>query len=315
MMVEIYQKPPSRIKIRTLESDIEEMRESGGDLLSSRILGKPLEEWEGELKNGKEAPLFEIKEEIPVEILTKKKSKFSFLFLVIPLLLLSALVFGIYWFFLRPISSPQILPSPTFSPQVVSLLKNFSGERKYQLFNGEIKDFERILYEEFKKMSPGECKEIIFLQNESDFFPAEQFLKMLFNNFSGIPLADQPSFRKSFAFLICHQGLEFPGIAYLVQLDATSLSVFALNHLKSRFATAFENFMIENHNFLTSQYFQNIGKPASLFQTITISPINFRYLQFSTDLKFYYGFYEENLFFATSKEALEKILSFFITNF
>lgn len=312
-MVEIRQKPPSRIKIRTLESDVEEMREGGGELLSSRILGKTLEEWEGRLKDVKEVPLFEIKEELPVEILTKKKSKIFLLPLFVSFLLVLAL--GIYWFFIRPHPPSQPLFSPTFSPQVISLLKNFSGEKKYHVFDGEIKNFEKILYEEFKGMNNEEVKEIIFLQDENKFFPAERFLKMLFNNFSGIPLTDQPSFKEPFAFLIYHQGLEFPAIAYLVQLDDTSLSIFALNNLKNRFSTAFEKFLIENHTFLTSQYFQNIGEPFLFFQTELIPPINFRYLQFSTGLKFYYGFYEEKLFFATSKEALEKILSFFITKF
>lgn len=309
-MVEIYQKPPSRIKIRTLESDVEEMRAGGGELSGLRTLGKSLEEWEEKLKGEKAEPIFQEVEEIPPEILAKRKSKFFFLPLLLPLLLI--LIFGIYWFFLRPRPTPLPIASPSPTLQFSSLLKNFSGERSYRIFDGQLASFEKILYEEFQEMNTGESKEIVFLEDESHLFSAEKFLKLLFKDFSEIPLADQPNFKEPFAFLIYHQGKEVPSLAYLVQLDPKELSIFALVNLKNRFATALERFLIENSSLFASQYLQDVGEPQGVFRTEEISFLKARYLEFSTGLRFYYAFSENNLFFATSKEALEKILSFFL---
>jgi len=45
-MPDIQSRPPSFIKIRTMESDMEEMRSAGGHISEAKILGKRLEEIE-----------------------------------------------------------------------------------------------------------------------------------------------------------------------------------------------------------------------------------------------------------------------------
>ena len=67
-MPNIQSRPPSFIKIRTMQSDIEEMRSSGGHISGAKILGKRLEEIEKE--QPEELPI-EKEQEISPEIIKK----------------------------------------------------------------------------------------------------------------------------------------------------------------------------------------------------------------------------------------------------
>jgi len=307
-MAEIQRKPPSQIKIRTLETDVEDMRKSGGGLTSGKILGHDLEEVIQ--KSNQEAVTF-----FPTEITPEKISspKNKIIFTIIGTIVVLGLIVG---FFLSKNKSanPEISASPTSTPQYISLLNNFNGPREFVSFNLTLNDFEKILAQQFHNLTQSQTvKEIIFIDSNRNFISAENILKLLFNNFNGIAFSDQPKWEQGFSFIIYSNDTSQKSIAYIAKIDAKDLNVFALSGLRGRFSLAFENLIEKNSEILSSQYLQNVGNPQGTFNSKTIGVINnVRYIKFSSGAEFYYGFYNEYFIAATSEEAFQEMLEMIV---
>lgn len=308
-MANIPKKPPSYIRIRTLESDTEQMRQSGGEINRGRVAGKKMEE----IEMGpavKEEAIFEDKD-TPPEQAPGKKNK------IVPIIIILLAVFllgGAAVFFLlapkQKNANPVASASPT--PQYVSLLKNFNGPLTYAILTGNTDDFEKILNQEFKKLSVNQAEEIAFMKNQIGVYPANDFLRLLYANFPGIGLTNIPDFEADFSFLAFQNQNTQASLAYVLKINEANLSTFTLSNLKAQFATSFEKFIEDHSELLTPQYLENVGNPQKLFLTKTIGSINGRYLTFSTSKEFYYGFYQNYFIVATSQESFQKTLEFLL---
>ncbi len=315
MEEERIKKPPSRIRIRTLKSDVEEMRQAGGKTGSGIIFGKKLEEIREEEKEEEKVeekrPLFETKDE--VEQAKEKKSK------ILPIIITIIIIFilgGASAFFLLQKLDGIEEPTPTIAPSpIYSSLFQFPPEKKeFVQFSGKITDFERILSSEFKNnFEPGQVKEIIFLKNEIDSFSANDFLRSIFSNFPGINTADIPSFENDFSFIIHNIEQEIINYTgYVLKIDTSQLPSFAISNLKSRFSTEFEKLIEGQPDLLTSQYLQDVGKSSTPFISKEIGPIKARFIKFSTGLEFYYGWYQDDLIISNNQQTFSKILEFLL---
>ncbi|HPT40657.1 MAG TPA: hypothetical protein PLQ44_03615, partial [Candidatus Paceibacterota bacterium] len=197
-MPDIQSRPPSFIKIRTMQSDIEEMRSSGGHISGTKILGKRLEEVEKE--RPEESMPIEEKQEITPEatneaneekgeiIGSPKKSKKT---LPIIIAIIAVLILGGagYYFLIAPKDNKQVVstPTPTPKPQFSSILKNFAGETELVIYQGNTSNLEQIIGQAFQKsITPNTTKEIALMQNEYNSYPAQSFLKSIYNNFNGV---------------------------------------------------------------------------------------------------------------------------------
>ncbi len=305
-MIEIQRKPPSQIKIRTLETDVEDMRKSGGGLTGGKILGHDLEEINREEK--KEAVTFFPTEPTPLKTSPKKR----FPLIIIGTVLILGLIVG---FFLYKNQSQKTISTttPTPTPQYVSLLKNFNGPREFINLNLNSDEFAKILVQQFQSLKDSHLtKEIVFINKDQSFIPAEEILKLLFNNFNSIAISDQPKWENDFSFIVSSEN-NVNSIGYVAKIDAKNLNTFTLAGLKGRFSLAFEKLIEDNPEILSSQYLQNVGKPTSTFNSKTISVIsNVRYIKFSSGAEFYYGFYNEYFIVATSENTFQKILEMII---
>jgi hypothetical protein len=307
-MAEIQRKPPSQIKIRTLETDVEDMRKSGGGLTSGKILGHDLEEVIQ--KNNQEAVTF-----FSTEITPEKNSshKNKIIFTVIGTIIVLGLIVGFFLFKNKP-ANPEVSTSPTSMPEYVSLLNNFNGQREFVSFNLTLSDFEKILVQQFNNLTQSQTiKEIVFVDNDRNFISAENILKLLFNNFSGISFSDQPKWEKEFSFIIYSDDISQKSIAYVAKIDAKNLNAFTLSGLRGRFSLAFENLIEKNPEILSSQYLQNVGNPEGTFNSKAIGVINnVRYIKFSSGAEFYYSFYNEYFVIATSEKAFQEMLEMIV---
>jgi len=308
-MAEIPKKPPSYIRIRTLQSDAEEMRQSGGEINTGRISGQKMEDLENNRPIIEEA-IFEEKE-IPLNQKTAKKNK------ILPIIIIFLIVFllggaAVFFIVLPKLKNANSSATPSVTPQYVSILKNFSGETTFLTFAGDINDFEKGLTQEFKKLEPNQSKEIVFLKDASNIYPANGFLKIIYSNFPGISLTDVPNFEGVFAFIILQNQLGENNLGYILKIDDANLPTFTLASIKTTFATAFERFIEEHYDLLASQYLENVGEPQKPFLGKAVGPVNTRYLKFSTAKEFYYGFHQSQLIIATSQDAFQKILDFLL---
>jgi len=308
-MAEIPRKPPSYIRIRTLKSDAEQMRQSGGEITSGQILGKKMEEIGQEQAVSEEA-IFEEKN-FSLEQAPTKRNK------IIPIIVILLIVFllggaAVFFVVLPKSKTPAAIPSASPTPQYVSLLKSFSGERIFLPFSGKLDDFEEILSQEFKKLEAGQSKEIIFLKDNVNVYPANDFLEIIYSGFPGVGLTDIPAFENDFSFLILSNQSGQSAIGYVLKINESGLSAFALSNLKSKFATAFELLIEEHPELLTPQYLENAGDAQKPFLSKAIGPVNSRYLKFSTGKEFYYGFYQNYLIIATSGDSFQKTLEFLL---
>jgi len=306
-MPEIYKKPPSNIRIRTLESDTEQMRQSGGEITTSGILGKKIEEIEeAPPVPEEETGIFE-EQEISLEKTSPKKTK------VLPVVI-AAVVFlllggGITFLLVSKSKKQPPLPTASPTPSYVSLFRNFAGERLYLKFTGKIEDFEKILNQEFQKITqPNNIEEIIFMKDEINPYPADDFLKIIYAGFPTIGLTDIPEFEKNFSALIVSDQFAKNSFSYVLKINEANLSTFAVGNLKAKFSTVFERFIEEHYDLLTSQYLENPGLAQKPFLTKPIGPVNSRYLKFSTAKEFYYGFYQNYFLVGTSETAFQKTL-------
>lgn len=308
-MAEIPRKPPSYIRIRTLKSDAEQMRQAGGEITSGQILGKKMEEIGREQAVSEEA-IFEEKE-IPLGQAPTKRNK------IIPAIIILLIVFllggaAVFFVVLPKSKTPKATPSASPTPQYVSLLKNFSGERIFLTFSGRLDDFEKTLSQEFKKLEISQSKEIIFLKDNVNIYPANDFLKMIYSGLPGVGLTDIPAFENDFSFILLIDQSGQNALGYVLKINEAGLSTFALSNLKSKFATAFEIFIEEHSDLLTPQYLENAGNAQKPFLSRAIDPVNGRYLKFSTGKEFYYGFYQNYLIIGTSQDTFQKILEYLL---
>lgn len=308
-MAEIPKKPPSYIRIRTLQGDAEEMRQSGGEINTSRILGQKMEDLENNQPIIEEA-IFEEKD-VAMNQNAAKKNK------ILPIIIILLIVFllggaAVFFIVLPKSKNANFSPTPSATPQYVSILKNFSGETTFLTFTGDINNFEKGLTQEFKKLEPDQSKEIVFLKDASNIYPANSFLKTIYSNFPGISLTDVPNFEGVFAFIILQNQMGENNLGYVLKIDDTNLPTFTLASIKTTFATAFERFIEEHCDLLASQYLENPGLAQKPFLTKPIGPVNSRYLKFSTGKEFYYGFHQSQLIIATSQDAFQKILDFLL---
>jgi len=310
-MAEIPKRPPSYIRIRTLQSDAEEMRQSGGEINTGRILGKKMEDIE-ENRLAAEEAIFEEKE-LPLNHgASSKKSK------ILPIIVVLIVVFllgaALTFFVILPKSrnsNPLIIPSTT--PQHSSLLKNFNGEKTFLIISEDgLNDFEKGLTQEFKKLDANQSKEIVFLKDANNIYPANNFLRTIYSNFPDMSLTDIPDFEKDFSLIIFQNELGENTIGYTLKINDANLATFTLANIKTSFATAFERFIEEHSSLLASQYLENVGEPQKPFLGKAVGPINTRYLKFSTGKEFYYGFYQSLLIIATSQETFQKVLDFLL---
>ncbi|MDP2856263.1 MAG: hypothetical protein Q8N90_04105 [bacterium] len=308
-MAEIPKKPPSYIRIRTLQNDAEEMRQSGGEINTGRILGKKMEDLENNQPIIEEA-IFEEKE-MPLNQNAAKKNKI----LPIAVILIIVFLFGaaVMFFVVLPKSkNSNSLATPTATPQYASLLQNFSGEKVFLILAEDLNAFEKGLTQEFKKLEPDQSKEIVFLKDANNTYPANSFLMIIYSNFPEISLTDIPDFENNFAFIIFQNQLGENNIGYVLKINDADLPTFTLASLKTKFATTFERFLEAHYDLLASQYLENAGEPQGPFLGKAVGPINTRYLKFSTGKEFYYGFYQSQLIIATSQDAFQKILGFLL---
>ncbi|MCX8015806.1 MAG: hypothetical protein N2692_00640 [Patescibacteria group bacterium] len=302
-MAEILKKPPSQIKIRTLETDVEDLRKSGGGLVSGKILGRDFEEISQKI-NQEQVITFFPTDTADQEIKPQKK---NLLFIIGGTILGLAVIVGLIYFLSHKPQTPKTSITPTPKAQYVSLLINFSGQSVYELMDLSLDDFEKILIKKHL-LGPQNIQEIIFTKSTGDFITTDEFLRLLYNNFSGIASSEQPKFFANFSFIVYSDELSKKSIAYVSKINASGLSVFALSNLKSKFGLAFEKMIEQNPDLLTSQYLENIGSPTQPFLPKEIGPIKAQYIKFSTGNEFYYGFYNEYFIVATSQKAFEKIL-------
>lgn len=307
-MPEIPQKPPTQIRIRTLQSDVEQMRQSGGEVASNRVLGQNAEEIQDQPSTvTDQSAIFAESELSATETGTKPKNKL-FLIIIIAILIIAA-AGTIFYFVIKPKNNrPAPIPTASATPQFSSLLLNFSGPKIYERFSGNLDDFEKFLSQTLIQISePDTVEEIIFLKDDTSAFPANTFIKSLFSNFPNVSIADLPDFQNDFSLLISSDTSAKTSIAYVLKINDSQIPTFAIANIKSRFGTALENMLSEQPDLLTSQYLENPGTIQNQFTTKAIGPINARFLKFSTNLEFYYGFYQNYLIIATSQSAFQKL--------
>ena len=315
--MDIQNRPPSFIKIRTMQSDIEEMRSSGGHISGAKILGKRLEEIKEVEEEQVEQPTTEEKQEVSSEmkenneteiIGSPKKSKtLPIVFAIIIVLILGGA--GAYFFILPKNREVATTPTPTPKPQFSSLLKNFSGETELVKYQGNSSNLEQLISQAFQKsIVPDTAKEIGLMQDDYNIFPAQTFLKSAYNNFTGINSSEIPNFENKFSFIVYDDALGKNSIAYTLKLNEQGLNSFTISSIKQKFITAFEKFIEENSDVLSSQYLQNLGNPQKPFLNKELGAVNARYLKFSTGSEFYYGFYQNYLVIGTSQASFQKIL-------
>jgi hypothetical protein len=312
-MPEIKNRPPSFIKIRTMQSDMEEMRSAGGHISGAKILGKRLEEIE---ETKVEEP--EIIEETTPEIESapgvqvigvKKKSKILPIIIAIIIILMAGGGAGYYFLILPQEDKIVSTPTPIPTPQFISLLKNFSGETTLTKYQGNTSNLEQIISQGFQKsIIPDVAAEIGFMQDDYNIYPATAFIKSIYNDFSGINYSDIPNFENKFAFIVYNNSLGKNSVAYTLKINEQGLTSFTIANIKSNFGAAFEKLIEENSDILSSQYLQDPGVPQKPFLNKELGAINARYLKFSTGSEFYYGFYQNNLIIATSQDSFQKIL-------
>jgi hypothetical protein len=320
-MPNIQSRPPSFIKIRTMQSDIEEMRSSGGHISGAKILGKRLEEIEKE--QPEELPT-EKEQEISPEIIKKadeeeekeevigspKKNK-KILPLIIGVAAILILGGAGYYFLIAPKDNKQVVstPTPTPKPQFSSILKNFAGETELVIYQGNTSNLEQIIGQAFQKsITPNTTKEIALMQNEYNSYPAQSFLKSIYNNFNGVNSSEIPNFENRFSFIINNDVAGKNSIAYAFKINEQGLTTFTIASIKTKFITAFEKFIENNSDILASQYLQNPGIPQKPFLSKEVGAVNAKYLKFSTGSEFYYGFYQNYLVIGTSQASFQKLI-------
>jgi hypothetical protein len=315
-MSDIQSRPPSFIKIRTMQSDIEEMRSSGGHISGAKILGKRLEEIKEVEEEQVEQPTTEEQDTFSkteanneTEIIgSHKKSKVLPIIISIMVILILGGA-GAYFFILPKNREVATTPTPTPKPQFSSLLKNFSGEIELVKYQGNSSNLEQLISQVFQKsIVPDTAKEIGLMQDDYNIFPAQTFLKSAYNNFTGINSSEIPNFENKFSFIVYDDTLGKNSIAYTLKINEQGLNSFTVSSIKQKFITAFEKFIEENSEVLASQYLQNLGNPQKPFLSKELGAVNARYLKFSTGSEFYYGFYQNYLVIGTSQASFQKIL-------
>jgi hypothetical protein len=317
-MSDIQSRPPSFIKIRTMQSDIEEMRSSGGHISGAKILGKRLEEIKEVEEEQVEQPTTEEKQEAFSETETNngaeivgspKKSKALPIIISIMVVLILGGTGSYFLIFSKNNNEVVNTPTPIPKPQFSSLLKNFSGETELIKYQGYSSDLEQLISQAFQKsIIPDTAKEIGLMQDDYNIFPAQTFLKSVYNNFTGVNSSEIPNFENKFSFIVYDDTLGKNSIAYTLKLNEQGLNSFTIASIKQKFITAFEKFIEENSEVLSSQYLQNLGNPQKPFLSKELGAVNARYLKFSTGSEFYYGFYQNYLVISTSQASFQKIL-------
>ena len=303
-MAEILKKPPSQIKIRTLETDVEDMRKSGGGLIAGKVLGRDFEEVSQKI-NQQEAVTFFPTETEPENVSNKKKIP---LIIVATIVIIAIIIGGVLLFTSK--SKKQIVSQPTATPQqYISLLVNFNGSQEYQTIDiSDINSITQVLAKQ-TILGPQITKEIVFVKKNGELVKGEEFLKLLYNNFENISPTDQLPLMANFSFIIYSDNQSKKSLAYVLKINSAGYNVFSLQQLKSKFGLAFENLIENSPEILTPQYLENVGKPTGIFQPKEIGPIQARYLSFTTGNEFYYGYYNDYLIIATSEKAFETILN------
>lgn len=311
-------RPPSNIRIRTLKSDVEEMRESGGQVNVGRILGKRLEDIEGRKEESmpqeKAQPFFETEGAIPSQQEGRKKSKV--LPIIIGLIFIFILGGGTVYFLLKPSIPKEVIPTPTETPPPAhtSLFINPLNEKIFAKYKGGIVDLERIISQEFREnFEPNNAKEIVLtvdVGERESLLSGELFLETIFSNFPEINSSVIPNFKEQFSFMIFNPGAEgINRLGYILELDVSDIPVFAISNIKSNFSTEFERMISQNPEILTSHYLQDPGVASGVFSSLDIGPISTRFLRFSTGLEFYYGWYNNYFLSATSQESFIRLSS------
>ncbi len=305
-----------------MQSDIEEMRSAGGHISGSQILGKRLEEIQ-EVERVKEEQIEQStatgeKQEIFSEVETENKTqvvgvrkKSKVLSIIISLTIILILGGGAGYYFLIFSKENKVVntPTPTPKPQFSSILKNFSGETELVKYQGNLSHLEQLISQAFQKsIAPNVAKEIGLMQDEYNIYPAQNFLKSIYNNFTGVNSSEIPNFENKFSFIIYDDPMGKNSIAYTLKLNEQGLNSFTIASTKQKFITVFEKFIEENSDILSSQYLQDPGVPQKPFLNKELGAINARYLKFSTGSEFYYGFYQNYLIIGTSQVSFQKIL-------
>lgn len=300
-----------------MQSDIEEMRSSGGYISGTKILGKKLEEVEeSEKEQIKQSPTEEkrgIFSEVEADNETQivgslKKSKtLPIIITIVAILILGGA--GAYFFVFSNKKEGTSTPTPIPMPQFSSLLKNFSGETELVIYQGNLSNLERLISQSFQKsIVPDIAKEIGLMQDDYNIFPAQSFLKSAYDNFTGVNSSEIPNFENKFSFIVYDDAMGKNSIAYTLKINEQGLNSFTIANIKTKFNTVFEKFIEENSNILSSQYLQNLGNPQKPFLNKELGAVNARYLKFSTGSEFYYGFYQNYLVIATSQNSFQKIM-------
>lgn len=309
-MAEILKRPPSQIKIRTLETDVEDMRKSGGGIITGKVLGRDFEEVSQKI-NQQEAITFFPTESESENIINKKKIP---LIIISTIIVIAFIIGGVLFFSSKSKHQTTYTPTPT-SQQYVSLLTNFNGASEQQTIDiNDINSITQILAKQ-TILGPQITKEIIFMKNNGELVKGDEFLKVLYNNFKNISPNEQLPLMANFSFIVHSNIQSQKSIAYVFKINSSGYNVFGLQELKSKFGLSFENLIENNPEILTPQYLENVGKPSGIFQPKSIGSIQARYLSFTTGKEFYYGYYHadslNNDYFiiATSLEAFETILN------
>jgi len=313
-MPEILRKPPSQIKIRTLETDVEDMRKSGGGFISGKVLGRTPEEINRSVRNeGDKSAVTFFPTQTDTSNIAQKKNKVPVI--IIATIVGIGIIVGLVFYVSRkPQTSPPIT-TPSITPQYSSLLRNFNGSQEWISFDLTLNGFENILVKQFYTISEHQkTKELIFVRNDGALVTTEEFFDVLFDHFKGITSAEQPQWEKRFSFIVYTDNNGSKSIAYVTKIDMTKSNPLVLPKLKQDFSRAFENFILNNTELLTHQYLQNPGKPNPPFLPQTIGPLNASVLKFSTGAEFYYAFYGNEYYFlvATSKPAFEELLNLIV---
>ncbi|HOD96796.1 MAG: hypothetical protein WC579_01825 [Candidatus Paceibacterota bacterium] len=313
-MPEILRKPPSQIKIRTLETDVEDMRKSGGGFISGKVLGRTPEEINRSIHNegNKNAVTF-FPTQTDTSNIAQKKNKVPII-IIATIVGIGIIVGLVFYISHKPQTSPPIA-TPSLTPQYSSLLRNFNGVQEWVSFDLTLNGFEDILVKQFYTISePQKTKELVFVKNNGSLVTASEFFDVLFDHFKGITAAERPQWENRFSFIVFTDNSGSKSIAYVTKIDTAKSNPLVLPKLKQDFSRAFENYILNNTELLTYQYLQNPGKPNSPFLPQTIGPLNASVLKFSTGAEFYYAFYGNEYYFlvATSKQAFEELLNLIV---
>jgi len=151
-MPEILRKPPSQIKIRTLETDVEEYAQKRWRFISGKVLGRTPEEINRSVRNeGDKSAVTFFPTQTDTSNIAQKKIKVPII-IIATIVGIGIIVGLVFYISHKPQTSPPIA-TPSLTPQYSSLLRNFNGSQEWISFDLTLNGFENILVKQFYTIS------------------------------------------------------------------------------------------------------------------------------------------------------------------